>query len=132
MNDNIKLEKIADDLSNLTFNEQILLIKTLEEKCGFTFNTGMQNSTEQEDTVAKKPESSLFKVSLIEIPSETANKFKIIKALTNVLGLDLIAAKSAIDKLPLILKENLTKEESAKLSSDLEQIAGVKTETTTQ
>jgi len=120
-----KIADLANQLSELTFNEQLALVTVLEKECGFILPAGgLDNNSGAEDANSVAEEQpTAFKVNLNKIPTDTPTKFALAKFLSTVMGIDLVGARNALSKLPITVKENLTAEETTKLLEDLKKIS---------
>ena len=117
---NNKILELANQLSELTFNEQLLLVSTLEKECGYTMPaTGTLDSEKNEEEVISEEQPTAFKIMLNKIPLDVPTKFSLAKFLSSTMAIDLVGARNALSKLPLIVKENLTftKEELESIQS---------------
>ena len=114
------LEKIAEDLSNLTVIEAAELSTMLEEKWGVSAaapvavaaaSPGVEGGG---DTAAEKDS---FDVVLASIGDKKINVIKEVRAMT---GLGLKEAKDLVEGAPNTVKEDLTKDEAEKIKAKLE------------
>ena len=116
------LEKIAEDLSNLTVIEAAELSTMLEEKWGVSaaapvavaaVSPGAEGGG---DTTAEKDS---FDVVLASIGDKKINVIKEVRAMT---GLGLKEAKDLVEGAPNTVKEDLTKDEAEKIKAKLEEV----------
>ena len=121
-----KLEKIVEDLSNLTVLEAAELAKLLEEKWGVSAAAAVAVVAGPAAGVAAAPaeEQTEFTVILAAIG---AKKIEVIKEVRAVTGLGLKEAKDLVEASPKPVKEGVTKEEAQKIKAALEK-AGAKVE----
>ena len=121
-----KLEKIVEDLSNLTVLEAAELAKLLEEKWGVSAAAAVAVAAGPAAGAAAPPaeEQTEFTVILAAIGDK---KIEVIKEVRAVTGLGLKEAKDLVEAAPKPVKEGVTKEEAAKIRAALEK-AGAKVE----
>ena len=115
------LEKIAEDLSNLTVLEAAELSTMLEEKWGVSAAAPVAVAAASPgaegggDTAAEKDS---FDVVLASIGDKKINVIKEVRAMT---GLGLKEAKDLVEGAPNTVKEDLTKDEAEKIKAKLEE-----------
>ena len=115
------LEKIAEDLSNLTVIEAAELSTMLEEKWGVSAAAPVAVAAASPgaegggDTAAEK---DAFDVVLASIGDKKINVIKEVRAMT---GLGLKEAKDLVEGAPNTVKEDLTKDEAEKIKAKLEE-----------
>ena len=115
------LEKIAEDLSNLTVIEAAELSTMLEEKWGVSAAApvavaGTSPGAEGGGDTAAEKDS--FDVVLASIGDKKINVIKEVRAMT---GLGLKEAKDLVEGAPNTVKEDLTKDEAEKIKAKLEE-----------
>ncbi len=122
------LEKIVDDLSNLTVMEAAELSKMLEEKWGVSAAApvavaaaGGAGGGDAADAVEEKTE---FDVVLTAAGDKKINVIKEVRAIT---GLGLKEAKDLVESAPKPVKEGVAKAEAEEMKKKLED-AGAKVE----
>ena len=121
------LEKLVDELSQLTVLEAAELSKLLEEKWGVSAAAPVAvagvaaGAAGGEEAAAEKDE---FDVILAETGSE---KIKVIKEVRGITGLGLKEAKELVEGAPKPLKEAVSKDEAEELKKKLEAV-GAKVE----
>ena len=120
------LTKIADELSSLTILEAAELVKLLEEKWGVSAAAPVAAAAAggAAAPAAVVEEQTEFNVILADIGP---NKINVIKEVRAITGLGLKEAKDMVEAAPKAVKEGVTKEEAAKLKTQLES-AGAKVE----
>lgn len=115
-----KLDKIIKEIEGLTVVELADLVKELEEKFGVkaqaTVAAAVPVSSEPSETVSEK---STFNVMLTSIGEE---KIQVIKAVNELTGLGLSGAKNLVEKVPALIKENVSKAEAEEIKSKLEAV----------
>ena len=115
------LEKIAENLSNLTVIEAAELSTMLEEKWGVSAAAPVAIAAASPgaegggDTAAEKDS---FDVVLASIGDKKINVIKEVRAMT---GLGLKEAKDLVEGAPNTVKEDLTKNEAEKIKAKLEE-----------
>ena len=117
------LEKLVDDLSNLTVLEAADLAKMLEEKWGVSAAAApmampMMAAAGGDAGAAAAEEQTEFNVVLA---SAGSNKVGAIKAVRAITGLGLKEAKDLVESAPTTVKEGVSKEEADKMKKDLEE-----------
>jgi large subunit ribosomal protein L7/L12 len=123
-----KLEKIIDQLKNLTLLEAAELVKEIETTFGIDTSIPLSNPTIISPvamTSAAPGESSpaveeknLFELTLSQVPAD--KKIAILKVVRTITGLGLKESKDIVENVPKVLKEGLTQEDSAKFKKELE------------
>ena len=113
------LEKIADDLSNLTVIEAAELSKMLEEKWGVSAAApvAVAAAGDAEAGGAAAEEKSEFDVVLTGVGDKKINVIKEVRAIT---GLGLKEAKDMADNAPSVVKEAASKDEAEEIKKKLE------------
>merc|ERR1711998_107473 len=114
-----KIEKLVEEMSNLTIIESLELVKVLEKKWNINEN---QLSIKLDDKVTKKKENNIekkYKIILVEIGGK---KLSVIKEIKNITGKSLMGAKKMIDSIPSTIKDNLNLEESEIIKKKLEKL----------
>ena len=113
------LEKIVDELSNLSVLEASELSKLLEEKWGVSAAAPV--------AVAAAPAGGAGEAAAEEQDSFTVvltaagdKKINVIKEVRTITGLGLKEAKDLVEGAPKDVKENASKEEAAELKAKLE------------
>ncbi len=114
------LEKLVDDLSNLTVLEAAELSKLLEEKWGVSAQAAVAvaaagPAAAGEEGAAEKVE---FTVVLAAAGEKKINVIKEVRAITS---LGLKEAKDLVESAPKPVKEGVNKEEAEKLKNQLEE-----------
>jgi len=115
------LEKIAEDLSNLTVIEAAELSTMLEEKWGVSAAAPVAvaaASPGAEGGGDAAAEKDSFDVVLASIGDKKINVIKEVRAMT---GLGLKEAKDLVEGAPNTVKEDLAKDEAEKIKAKLEE-----------
>lgn len=125
-----KVEKLFEEISNLTLSEAAALKEKLEEEFGVTAAAPMMMAGAAPAAAAAgggeaeeaKEEQTEFDVELTDIG---AKKLNVIKAVREITGVGLKEAKELVESAPKVIKEGLPKEEAEELKKKLEE-AGAK------
>ena len=113
------LEKIAEELSNLTVIEAADLAKLLEEKWGVSAAAAAPVAVAAAGGDAGgAAEKDEFDVVLA---SAGGNKIAVIKEVRTITGLGLKEAKELVEGAPKALKEGVAKDEAEELKKKLEE-----------
>ena len=115
------IEKIAEDLSNLTVLEAAELAKLLEEKWGVSAAAApmaMAMPAGGGDAGGAAEEKSEFNVVLA---SAGASKINVIKEVRTITGLGLKEAKDLVEGAPKPVKEGVSKDEAEQIKAKLEE-----------
>ena len=120
------LQKLVDDLSQLTVLEAADLAKMLEEKWGVSAAAAVAIAAAPGAAAGAAPveEKTEFTVVLTAAGEKKIEVIKEVRALT---GLGLKEAKDLVEGAPKPVKEGVSKEEAEKVKAQLEK-AGAKVE----
>jgi large subunit ribosomal protein L7/L12 len=118
------LQKIVDDLSNLTVLEASELAKLLEEKWGVSAAAAVAVAAGPAAAAPAAEEKTEFTVVLAAVGEK---KIEVIKEVRAITGLGLKEAKDLVEGAPKAVKEGVNKEEAAKIKATLEKV-GAKVE----
>ncbi|MBV9566795.1 MAG: 50S ribosomal protein L7/L12 [Hyphomicrobiales bacterium] len=121
------LQKIVDDLSNLTVLEAAELAKLLEEKWGVSAAAAVAVAAPGVGggaAAAPVEEKTEFTVMLAAAGDK---KIEVIKEVRAITGLGLKEAKDLVEGAPKPVKEGVNKDEAEKVKAQLEK-AGAKVE----
>lgn len=111
------LEKIVDDLSQLTVIEAAELSKLLEEKWGVSAAAPVAVAAAAGAGEAAAEEKDSFDVILAAFGEK---KINVIKEVRTITGLGLKEAKDLVESAPKLVKEGVKKEEAEELKKKLE------------
>ena len=115
-------EEILYAIANMTVMEVVELIAAMEEKFGVTAAAAVVAAPAAGGgEAAAVEEQTEFNVVLTGFGE---NKVNVIKAVRAVTGLGLKEAKDAVEGVPTVLKEGVSKDEAAKIKKDLEEAGG--------
>ncbi len=114
------LEKLADELSNLTVIEAAELSKMLEEKWGVSAAApvAVAAAAGGGEAAPVVEEKDSFDVILAVAGEKKINVIKEVRAIT---GLGLKEAKDLVEAAPKAVKEGVAKDEAEKLKKQLEE-----------
>src|SRR5690554_3919078 len=116
------LEKIVEDLSNLTVLEAAELSKLLEEKWGVSAAAPVAVAAAGGAPAAAAEEQTEFEVVLAAAGEK---KIEVIKEVRAITGLGLKEAKDLVEGAPKPVKEGVNKADAEKFKAQLEK-AGAK------
>jgi large subunit ribosomal protein L7/L12 len=126
------VEKLIDEIGNMTVLELSELVKALEDKFGVSaaaapmmMAPGMMPGVAEgaaADAAPEEEEQTEFNVQLKEIGP---NKIPVIKEVRAVTGLGLKEAKEAVEAAPNVIKEDVSKEEAEEIKGKLEAVDAV-------
>jgi large subunit ribosomal protein L7/L12 len=112
------LEKIAENLSELTVMEAASLVKLLEDKWGVSAAAPVAVAPGGVTQAAPaEEEQTEFELVLAEVG---AKKINVIKVVREVTSLGLKEAKDLVDGAPKTVKEGVTKEEGEEIKKKFE------------
>lgn len=116
-------EEILDAIANMTVMEVVELIAAMEEKFGVTAAAAVVAAPAAGGgaEAAAVEEQTEFNVILTGFGENKVNVIKAVRAMT---GLGLKEAKDAVEGVPTVLKEGVSKDEAAKLKKDIEEAGG--------
>ena len=118
------LDKLVDELSNLTVLEAAELSKLLEEKWGVSaaaaapMAMAMPAAAGGDAGGAAAEEKTDFDVVLASVGDK---KINVIKEVRSITGLGLKEAKDLVEGAPKAVKEGATKDEAAEIKKKLEE-----------
>ena len=127
----VDMEKMIDEISNMTVLELSELVKALEDKFGVSASAapavampGMipaaDGAAAEEEAAAE--EKTEFDVQLKEFG---ANKIPVIKEVRSLTGLGLKEAKETVESAPVVIQEGVSKEDADKAKEQLEELGAV-------
>ena len=115
------IEKIAEDLSNLTVLEAAELATLLEEKWGVSAAAApvaMAAPASGSDAGGAAEEKSEFDVVLTSVGASKINVIKEVRAIT---GLGLKEAKDLVEGAPKSVKDGVSKDDAEQIKAKLEE-----------
>ena len=122
------LEKLIDEISNMTVLELSELVKALEDKFGVSASAapaiampGMMPAAPAADgeEAAEAEEQTEFDVQLKDFG---AKKIPVIKEVRAITGLGLKEAKEKVESAPVVIQEGIAKEDAEKTKEQLEAL----------
>lgn len=121
-----KVEKLVEEISNLTLVEAAELKKALEEKFGVTAAAPVMMAGAMPGAAAAAAPAAEEKTDFdVELTEVGANKINVIKAVREITGLGLKEAKDLVEGAPKMVKEGCNKDEANEIKKKLEE-AGAK------
>ena len=123
-----KVDKLFDDISNLTLGEAAELKKRLEDEFDVSaaapmmMGGPMPGATAEAGEAEQEEEQTEFDVELTDVG---AQKLQVIKAVREITNIGLKEAKELVEGAPSPVKEQVTKEEADEMKKKLEE-AGAK------
>ncbi len=116
------IEKIVDELSNLTVMEAAELSKALEEKWGVSAAAAVAVAAPGAAAVAGAGDAGAEKTEFDVILSAIGDKkINVIKEVRSVTGLGLKEAKDLVEAAPKPVKEGASKDEAEEIKKKLEE-----------
>jgi len=122
----VDLQKIVDELSQLTVMEAAELAKKLEEAWGVSAAAAVAVAAPAAGAAAAPAAEakSDFNIMLKDVG---ANKIQVIKVVREITGLGLTEAKAAVEGARKVIKEGVAKDEAESFKKKLEEV-GAKVE----
>jgi len=111
-------EDVLEFISNLSVLELSELVKEFEEKFGVTAQATVVAAAGGADAGAAAEEQTEFNVVLTDAGAKKINTIKVVRAIT---GLGLKEAKAAVEEVPSVLKEGVSKEEAEEIKKQIEE-----------
>ena len=112
------INKILDEIKELTVVELNDLVKSLEEEFGVSAAAMAVAAPAAGAAAPAEEEKTEFTVSLEEVG---ANKIAVIKVVRELTGLGLSEAKAVVDGAPSVVKENVAKETAEEMAAKLKE-----------
>jgi len=116
----MKTEEIINAISQMNVMEIVELSKAMEKKFDISATAALPGTaveTKDTDTDESKPEKTTFSVVMTDYGS---SKISIIKIIRTILSLGLKEAKEFVEKVPAIIKTDISKDEAETLKTKLE------------
>ena len=121
------LEKLIDEISNMTVLELSELVKALEDKFGVSASAApamampgmMPVAAADAAAEEEEEEKTEFDVQLKDFGSK---KIPVIKEVRAITGLGLKEAKEKVESAPVVIQEGIAKEEAEKTKEQLEAL----------
>lgn len=115
-----KFEKIVKEVEEMSVLDLNDLVKVFEKKFGVSA-TAVAAPTSTQGSGEAKEEKSTFTVELVD---GGVQKIAVIKVVKEILALGLKDAKDKVDGAPIVLVENMKKEEAEALKKAIESAGG--------
>ncbi len=113
-------EDVIEFISNMSVLELSELVKEFEEKFGVSAQaTVVAGGGEAVEAVEEQTE---FNVVLTDAGAKKINAIKVVRAIT---GLGLKEAKTAVEEVPSVLKEGVSKDEAEAFKKQIEEAGAV-------
>jgi large subunit ribosomal protein L7/L12 len=119
-----ELEKIVEEISQLTLLEASDLVKMLEEKLGVSAAAPMAMAAMPAAVVAAEPEEEKTEWDVI-LKEIGPKKINVIKAVRQLTALGLKEAKDLVDGAPSVVLEAVAKEAAEDAKSKIEEAGAV-------
>ena len=122
-----KVQKIVDQLKELTLLEASELVKSIEETFGVSAAApvAIAAAPAAGSSAPAVEEKTEFNVKITEVPAD--KKISVIKAVKTLLNIGLADAKTKVESAPFVVAEKLSKEESDKYKEQLTTAGAVVT-----
>ncbi|WP_456430612.1 50S ribosomal protein L7/L12 [Nitratifractor sp.] len=111
-------EDVLEFISNLTVLELSELVKEFEEKFGVSAQATVVAAAPGAGAGEAAEEQTEFDVVLTGAGAKKINVIKVVRAVT---GLGLKEAKAAVEEVPTVIKEGVSKEEAEELKKQFEE-----------
>jgi large subunit ribosomal protein L7/L12 len=111
------INKLVEELGQLTVLEACELAKTMEEKWGIDLNN-IQAAPAQAPASVEKATATVMLTGFGE------KKINVLKAVKEILGLGLMEAKNFVEALPKPVEEEVEKERAEEIKKKLEDAGG--------
>jgi large subunit ribosomal protein L7/L12 len=118
-------EQILDGIASMTVLEVSELVKAMEEKFGVTAAAPMAMMAGPASAAAGPAAEEKTEFTVVLKSFDEAKKIPVIKEVRTITGLGLKEAKDLVEAGGKTLKENISKEEAAKIKTQLEAAGAV-------
>ncbi len=116
-----KFAKIVEEIEKMSVLDLNELVKVFEDKFGVSATAVVSAGPASAEATAGKEEKSTFTV---ELTDAGAQKIAVIKVIKEILALGLKDAKDKVDGAPVVLAENMKKEDAENLKKKIEEAGG--------
>ncbi|WP_185877253.1 50S ribosomal protein L7/L12 [Blattabacterium cuenoti] len=117
------IEKLAEQLINLTVKQVNELTNLLKNKYGIKpqsfINESTQLKNEKKENHVEKESKNIFNIML---KSSGNSKLAVVKLVKEITGKGLKESKDLVDNLPNLIKESVNKEEAENIKNKFEKI----------
>jgi large subunit ribosomal protein L7/L12 len=110
---------IVEKIAAMSLVEVMELVKAIEEKFGVSAAAPVAAAAGPAAAAAPVEEQTEFNVVLAAVGAKKIDVIKVVRAIT---GLGLKEAKDLVEGAPQVVKEAASKEESAKMKKELEEV----------
>jgi large subunit ribosomal protein L7/L12 len=117
-------DQILDAIASMTVLEVAALVKAVEEKFGVTAAAPVAVAVAGGAAAAPAEEQTEFTVTLKGLSADD-KKIAVIKEVRTVTGLGLKEAKDLVEGAPKTLKENVSKDDAAKIKAAITAAGGI-------
>jgi len=114
------IEKLSQEISNLTILEAAELVQYLEKKWGIKAQIHANSNNDMNKNTSTNDENS--RKYNIELTSTGQKKIQVIKLVRELTSLGLKEAKQLVDQIPKIIKKDVSKEEANEITSKFEKL----------
>jgi len=111
-------EDVLEFISNMSVLELSELVKEFEEKFGVSAQATVVAAGGGDAGAAAADAQTEFDVVLTDAGAKKINAIKVVRAIT---GLGLKEAKAAVEEVPSVLKEGVSKEEAEEIKKQIEE-----------
>ena len=118
-------EQILDGIASMTVLEVSELVKAMEEKFGVTAAAPMAMMAGPAAAAAGAAAEEKTEFTVVLKSFDDTKKIPVIKEVRTITGLGLKEAKDLVEAGGKTLKENVSKEEAAKIKAQIEAAGGV-------
>lgn len=112
-------EEILDAVAAMSVMDVVELIKMMEDKFGVSAAAAVAMAAPAAAAAPAAEEKTEFNVILASYPAD--KKVGVIKVIRAITGLGLKEAKDLVEGAPSMVKEAISKDESAKIKKELEE-----------
>ncbi|MDR2070186.1 MAG: 50S ribosomal protein L7/L12 [Treponema sp.] len=117
-------DQIIEAISSMTVLEVSELVKAMEEKFGVSAAAPVAVAAVAAPGAAAEPVEEQTEFNVILKAYEDTKKIAVIKEVRAVTGLGLKEAKDLVEGVPKPIKENVSKEEAAKIKEQVTAVGG--------
>jgi len=116
----VSKDEILEAIANMTVMEVVDLISAMEEKFGVTAAAAVAAAPAAAGGAEAAPVEEQTEFNVV-LTSFGANKVGVIKAVRGLTGLGLKEAKDAVEGVPTVLKEGVSKDDAEAAKKQLEE-----------
>lgn len=115
----INKDQILEAIASMSVKDITELVSAMEKKFNVSANNFSMNSVGENKQAENKEEKTEYNVIIKKIG---VNKIAVIKAVRTATGLGLKEAKDLVESAPVVIKENISKENANSLSEVLKSV----------